>query len=167
MLIPCGDALHNLRLHGLFHCKVRHAKALTLEDADPLCHLLHPGPVRGREVAAAAGLPCPPLLDLLAMLATAGVAPHVEQGNPGGALPVAIGQQGEARLLAFAPGAWPLDLARARVEGCKELQGPLTLVLVCDALGPVVWLGRRGGLPPWPWWQRGRFIHGEPQRMPG
>ena len=50
MLIPLGDALHDLGPHILSRGKVGHSKPLALEDAEPLLHLIHPRAVRRCEV---------------------------------------------------------------------------------------------------------------------
>ena len=43
MLIPFGNKLRDFRLHVCFRSKVREAKALALEDTEPVFDLIHPG----------------------------------------------------------------------------------------------------------------------------
>ena len=78
MLIPLGNARHDLRLHVLLAGQVSDPKPLALRDTEPLFDLIHPGAVRRGKGEPDAWMSRYPLRNLWAMLDAHVVAHHLE-----------------------------------------------------------------------------------------
>jgi hypothetical protein len=163
MVMPFFNELVQLGAKLIFGCKIHHASAFALEDTAPLCHLIHPGAMHGREVHYQAWMMSQPLMDLFPMRRTDMVAHQMDRADTLLNLDIHCVQKGHEFPLPLAVLPVPVDLASTGVEGGKEMEGPRPLVLMLDAVGPGGGLGWQGRGRSGPRLQGGLLIEGEHQ----
>src|SRR5918992_341236 len=104
-----------------------------------------------------------PLLDLFPMMRTDMVAHEVNGTDPLVNLRIQRFQKSDEFPLPLPLITVPIDLARAGVKGRKEMERTRPLVLMLNAVGPVVGLGWQSRDQSGPRLQGGLLIEGEHQ----
>src|SRR5439155_8470415 len=98
--------------------------------------------------------------DFLAVMDRDVVGQQVDCGDRRGDGPVQLPEEGQILRLALAEEALAVDLARAGIEGCEELQRPLPPILVLD----LEWLAGACwpcGHQAWPRLERGHLVQAQ------
>jgi hypothetical protein len=149
-LIPCRDAVVNVGAARLLGGNVGDAPTLRVEDAEPRCHVRHPGALHGRAMAATAGRLGEPRADLWPMLRADLVAHERPAREVLINLPVHVFQTGHALLLTCALSTRPIELTRTGLTGGTAVEGPSALVRMLAPVGQVLGLGRLGLVPTGP-----------------
>ena len=163
MVIPFFNELIELGAKRIFGCKIHHAYAFALEDTAPLCHVIHPGAMHGREVHANAWMMSQPRSDLLPLRRPDMVAPQMNRADILFNLDIHGFEKGHAFPLPLAVITVPVDFARTAVEGGTERERPCPLILRLDAVGQVVRLGGPGRSQSGPRLQGGLLVDSEHQ----
>jgi hypothetical protein len=70
LLVPFGDELDDSVVHGLLGSKVSEAKTLSLQDTEPLFHLIHPRAVDRGKMELKSGMLAEPCAHGFAMMDT-------------------------------------------------------------------------------------------------
>jgi len=117
---------------GVLRGEVSTEDHLADEDAQPDFDLMHPGAVDGREVAEEARMSGKPGTHEGTFVHLQMVQDEVDLGDGLGNLRIEVVQQGQELDLPFARGGASVDTARAGVEGGKEVEGTIPVVLVFD-----------------------------------
>jgi hypothetical protein len=159
LLIPFMNELFKLQTKLVFRFKIDNAQSFTLENAEPLFHLIHPGAMHGCEVKDKARMLGHPLEHLAAMMCTDIVTSEMNRLDGLLNLPVQLFQKGDAFLLSFAVITRPIDLTRPSIKGGNQIQDSSTLIFMLKAVGPVVGLGWQGRRWASPRRQRGLLVH--------
>jgi hypothetical protein len=115
LVIPCVDELSDLRIEGIFGFNIDASHALPLEDREPLCDLIPPRTMHGREVHNNARRVGYPLLNFLPMRRTDMVAHEMDGTDALINLQIQRFQKGNAFPLPLPVITVPVDRARARV----------------------------------------------------
>ena len=119
--------------------------------------------MHGREVYDKAWMMSQPLSDLFPMMCTDIVAHQMNRADTLLNLDIHGFEKGDEFPLPLAVITMPVDFARPGVEGGKEIERPRPLILMLDAVGPVVRLGWQGRCQSGPRLHGGLLIDGEHQ----
>jgi hypothetical protein len=143
-LIPLSDKLVQLGTQVVFGCKLDEFEAWARQDAESLCHVIHPCALHGRAGHDTARLLGEPVADLLPRMRADVVAHQMDHRDVRIHLAVQLFPKGHVFLLPFAISTVPLDLAGAGIKGRQERERPSALALVCAPGGQVPWRGWPG-----------------------
>jgi hypothetical protein len=144
LLIPFLNELFKLQTKLVFRFKSDDPQAFTLENAEPLFHLIHPGAMHGPAVQDKAQILGHPLGHRVAMLCTDVVTDEMNRLDRLFNLSIQLFKKGDEFLLGFALITLPIDLTRPSIKSGKQIQGSSTLVFMFKAVGPRAGLGWGG-----------------------
>lgn len=161
MAVPLRDELHDGLIQRLFGREIGETKAFPLKNAEPLLDLIHPGAMDRGEMELKPGVLLEPFPHLFPMVDTHIVTDDVNDGNGGGRLPIDPVEKADEFLLSLAAEVQTDDFAGSGIEGRKEVQGPISFVLMLDQIGLVSRLCGLGGEEPGSWLQGCFLIHRE------
>lgn len=148
LLVPCRDELGNCLLQSVLGRKVRETEPLSLKDAEPLFHLIHPGAMHGGEMELKVGM-CPePSAHRLAMMDADIIAEDMNARVGGGRLLVNVFQEGNEFLLPLAAKTLSDDCTDSGIESGEQVQCTVSLVCMFHPIREVSRLGRLGRAAP-------------------
>lgn len=150
LLIPCTNKLFNLGLPLVLRCKVGDFQPLTVQNAEPLCDLMHPRAMHGREGYDKSRRLGEPLADLWPLMGADMVTHEMKHRDVLINLAVQLFRKGQAFLLPFACVTPAIDPSGTGIQGRAEMEGTGTSGLVFRTVGQVLGLGRQGGMPTGP-----------------
>jgi hypothetical protein len=158
--VPVGNETVKMLVEGKGGREVDQAQGLAREEAEPLLDLVHPGAMHRWEVEDKAGVVGEPGLDRLALVDTEVVEDQADSGDTRRQTDVQQLKEGNELPGTFAGSTPANDLARAGVEGSKEVEGAAATVLMLDLHWPPS-LGRPGRRSPSPGLQVGLLVDTE------
>lgn len=128
--------LRNERQDTLFEVRlaveIDDAQALSLQNAKPLLHLVHPGAMHRRVMPDKTRVQTQPFLHLLARMHSQVIQDHMHHPNALWYLSIQLLQEGNELCLALPIGQVTIDLARTGIEGGKQIERARTLVFMLD-----------------------------------
>lgn len=159
-LIPLCNELHQLRPQVSLRGKVDDAQPFALENREPLFDLIQPRTVprcKMHDKPRMGQQPCP---DLFAVMWPRIIANNMDRLDLQRELSVEILQERDEFSLPLTLVALTVDVARARVEGRKQIERPVAFVFVFHLVRTPGY-GRARRMEAWPWLYGSFFIHTE------
>ena len=145
MLVPLTDELFEFGAQVRLRGEVGNAESFSLQNTEPLFHLVHPRTVDGREMEMKTRMLFEPGLDLLARVHRQIVTDDMNKLDGRPHLFFHVREEGDELGLALAFGALPVDDTRTGVECGKQLQCARAGVFMLHKCGVISGLrGLRG-----------------------